>query len=301
MPRSETRALQPLVDALLQRHGGVNAVLYYGSCLRSGNPFAGIVDCYLIVDSYRACYERRWLALTNWLLPPNVFYTEVPADGGLLRCKYTVISAKDFSRGASRWFESYIWGRFAQPAAILYSRDPDCRERLAKQLRQCAITFLNRVLPRLPAEGSVRGLWQEGLQLSYASELRAESTARSAELVDSDYPFYEQTLLDCLDELRFPVKHLPQNGATGYRARVPAPYRLASRLSWALRRIQGKLLSLLRVVKALFTFEGGLDYLVWKLERHSGQRIEIPERVRRHPLIFIWGFALGLYRRGIFR
>ena len=35
-------------------------------------------------------------------------------------------------------------------------------------------------------------------------------------------------------------------------------------------------LSVLRLLKALFTFEGGLDYIAWKLERHSGQRIEVP-------------------------
>ena len=55
------------------------------------------------------------------------------------------------------------------------------------------------------------------------------------------------------------------------------------------------------LLKALFTFEGGLDYIAWKLERHSGQAVEIPERVRRWPLIFIWGLFWRLYRRGVFR
>jgi hypothetical protein len=57
----------------------------------------------------------------------------------------------------------------------------------------------------------------------------------------------------------------------------------------------------LRLLKALFTFECGLDYIAWKLERHSGQRIEIPDRVRRWPLVFSWGFFWKLYRRGVFR
>ena len=65
--------------------------------------------------------------------------------------------------------------------------------------------------------------------------------------------------------------------------------------------VQGKLLSILRLTKALFTFEGGLDYIAWKLERHSGQPIEIPPRVRRWPLVFVWGFMWKLYRRGVFR
>jgi hypothetical protein len=57
----------------------------------------------------------------------------------------------------------------------------------------------------------------------------------------------------------------------------------------------------MRLVKALFTFEGGLDYIAWKLERHSGESIVIPDRVRRAPLIYLWGFFWGLYRRGIFK
>ena len=65
--------------------------------------------------------------------------------------------------------------------------------------------------------------------------------------------------------------------------------------------MQGKLLSVARLLKALVTFEGGLDYIAWKLERHSGVPVDIPDRVRRYPLIFIWGLFWKLYRRGVFR
>jgi hypothetical protein len=86
-----------------------------------------------------------------------------------------------------------------------------------------------------------------------------------------------------------------------YKSRIdPNKHRL-SMLAWSLRRGQGKLMSILRVVKALFTFEGALDYFAWKLERHSGQEIIIPDKVRRLPLIFLWGFCWDLYRRGLFK
>ena len=112
--------LQALVGELQGRHGTcINSVLFYGSCLRSGNVFDGLVDLYVIVDSYRACYGSSWQALANWLLPPNVFYIELPVADKTLRCKYTVISSADLERGASRWFQSYIWGRFTQPVDII--------------------------------------------------------------------------------------------------------------------------------------------------------------------------------------
>jgi len=91
--------------------------------------------------------------------------------------------------------------------------------------------------------------------------------------------------------------------ATGshYHADFPPLKRLGAKLGWKLRTVQGKLLSVARLLKALFTFDGGLDYIAWKLERHSGVSVEIPDRVRRWPLIFIWGMFWDLYRRGAFR
>ena len=89
-------------------------------------------------------------------------------------------------------------------------------------------------------------------------------------------------------------------GSTG-EADIPARTRWLSRLAWSARRVQGKTLSVLRLVKSAFTFQGGVDYLLWKLERHSGVRVEATERERRHPLIYGWGLAWRLYRRGAFR
>ena len=57
---------------------------------------------------------------------------------------------------------------------------------------------------------------------------------------------------------------------------------------------------LAQAVVTFFAFQGGLEYIVWKLERQSGTRIEVSERVRRYPLIFAWGLFWRLYRRGIF-
>jgi hypothetical protein len=67
------------------------------------------------------------------------------------------------------------------------------------------------------------------------------------------------------------------------------------------RRIQGKLLSALRLFKAAFTFNQPLEYLLWKIERHSGLYIEPTRRQIRHPLIFAWPLLWKLYQQGAFR
>jgi hypothetical protein len=295
-------ALDALVNTLRDRHGtSVNAILLYGSCLRSGDLHDGLVDLYLIVDRYRDFYPRRLKAFSNWLLPPNVFYIELPVDDRMVRAKYAVLSGRDLRNGTTRWFHSYLWGRFTQPTAVAWSRDSDAQQQVLECLAGSICTFLNRTLPRLPSSGSVQSLWQQGLQLSYGAELRAEKPGRATELTESGAQYYQAATRLLAASLRHRLTLQDEADGLHYQASIPAAHRLASRLAWPLRKAQGKLLSVLRLLKALFTFEGGLDYIAWKLERHSGQRIEVPERVRRWPLIFIWGLFWQLYRRGVFR
>ncbi len=302
-PSPRHPALQHLVESLLQRHGDcVASVLFYGSCLRSGDPYDGLVDLYLVVDHYR-CANTGWLkAAWNWLLPPNVFYAEFPHEGRMVRCKYAILSLADLAKGTSpRWFHSYLWGRFSQPVAIAWSRDNTAAQSVANSLARSVLTFLNRVLPCLPPQGDVQSLWSDGLRLSYGAELRVESPARTRELFAANQAYYREITRLAADLLDFPLQLSEQDAETRYLAHIPSGRRFIGRAGWKLRTLQGKLLSLARLTKALFTFDGGLDYMAWKLERHSGVPIEIPERVRRYPLIFVWGLVLDLYRRGVFR
>jgi hypothetical protein len=64
------------------------------------------------------------------------------------------------------------------------------------------------------------------------------------------------------------------------------------------RRLQGKALSVLRLLKASFTFDGGLPYLAWKIERHSGVRIEITPFMRRFPRLGAIGALWRTWRLG---
>src|SRR6476646_242493 len=82
-------------EAIAARHGGASrAVLFYGSYLREQNLDGLMLDFYLIVSDYRAAYPKRWLAVANRLIPPNVF----PAEHDGLMAKYAVLSEADFER-----------------------------------------------------------------------------------------------------------------------------------------------------------------------------------------------------------
>ena len=293
---------QLLEELRARHHHAIAGVLLYGSCLRSGNIYDGLLDLYLVCDDYRAAYGGGLLAAANWLLPPNVFYAETRQGDRTLRSKVTVISMRDFERGCSpAWFESYLWGRFAQPTYILYTRDPEARARLETALLSAVRTLRGRSVPALPPEGSVTTLWEQSLALSYATELRTERSGRASELAQSAADFYQAVTRLYANSSAPGFSVFEADGELRYRSSIGRLRRVGSHTAWALRRVQGKLMSIARLVKALFTFEGGLDYIAWKLERHSGQKIVIPDRVRRWPLVFLWGFFWGLYRRGIFK
>jgi hypothetical protein len=67
------------------------------------------------------------------------------------------------------------------------------------------------------------------------------------------------------------------------------------------RRAQGKALSVLRLLKASLTFDGGLSYLAWKIERHSGVKTEITPFMHRFPRLGAIGALWRTWRRGGFR
>jgi hypothetical protein len=55
------------------------------------------------------------------------------------------------------------------------------------------------------------------------------------------------------------------------------------------------------LLKATLTFEGGVDYILWKIERHSGVTVEIEPGLKRRPLLAMWVLSWRLYRKGGFR
>jgi hypothetical protein len=216
-----------------------------------------MLDFYLIVSDYRATYGKRWLAAANRLIPPNVFYFE--KDG--IAAKYAVLSEGDFHRlNGPETSSVSVWARFAQPSRLVWAAD--------KKARQAAINAVSRAAPTLlAAAGRRKGekpldWWRRAFMLTYSAELRAERKGRSVSVVDADRPRY--------------VKFTEPAAAAIERE---------PKASWRWRRVEGKALSVLRLVKASGTFAGGADYIAWKINRHAGAEIRLKPWQQRHPLL----------------
>ena len=287
---------QALAQALRARHGAsVAAVLFYGSNFRRGDDREGLLDLYLLVDDCRAALGSGLSALACRLLPPNVYYLELPLADRTVRCKYALLELAAFERYMTAR-QSYFWGRFGQASGLLYARDAAARQQVTRALAQAVRTLLGRALPLLPNEVDEAAWWHAALAACYGAELRPERPGAVAGLVRDLAPWRARLTplaAACLAGVR------PQAGH--YRIELAPGRRRLGRLGWVVRRLLGKTLNVARLVKAAFTFAGGADYLLWKVERHSGVRIEPTPLLRRHPLLGIWGVAWRLWRRGGFR
>ncbi len=293
-----------LAERARARHGAaVRAVLFYGSCLRRRSDAEGVLDLYVLVDRYRPAYRSRWLAWANALLPPNVFSLELAHEGRTLRAKVAVLSLAHLRRGVSRRaFEPYFWARFAQPCALVWCEGQAARHEVEAALAEAIRTFVGRAVALVPERFTAADLWREGLRATYACEVRTE---RGPAAADSLYAFaperYAEATRRAVAELgeRLLIREGAPPGT--WRAALPAWRRLLGRAAWALRRPHGKALFLLRILRNAMTFEGGVEYLAWKIERHSGRRLDPRWRERRFPLAALGRELWRQYRRGAFR
>jgi hypothetical protein len=290
-----------LADAACARHRGVAAVLFYGSCLRSGRADEGLADLYLLVDNYVDACDSRFQAVMNWLLPPNVFYLEIPWRGKTLRAKYAVVSLDDFQQGTCRWFHSYLWARFAQPCGLIAPRNAEVAALIHQSLAGAVRTFVRHTLPQLSETFTPRELWITGLSLTYRCELRTEGPETAARLVDAAPEYYTAISRAALADPRLPLTTESAADPVAYGHKIPLPLKRRNLLAWRLRQVQGKILSILRLLKGLLTFTNGLDYILWKIERHSGVHVEPGPTLRRFPPLAVLVTFWRLFRKGAFR
>jgi hypothetical protein len=286
-----------LAELIRERFAGAaRAVLLYGSCRRRASS-EGLVDLLLVVSGYRRAHAGLVTAGLNALLPPNVYYLETATPTGTVRCKFAVVSEAAFARRCRGGLDAYFWARFSQPARLVWQADEAAAAHVAASRADAARRFAAEAAPLQSGPVTAQRFWSEALASSYRCELRPEPAAAARALVAADPGYWEALSALVLPEL--PAVRL--TAPDRYRVDPGPTQRRQAAFRWALRRCWGKTLNILRLFKAAGTFSNGIDYLLWKVERHSGVRVEATERMRRHPRLAAWGLAWKLWRKGAFR
>lgn len=283
-----------ILDAIEAKHKDrVLAFVYYGSSLREMSNPEKMLDFYVLVDSYSAVHGSGLRALLNRLIPPAVYYIEKKGEDGILStCKYSILSLREFERRCTgKVLQSQIWGRFSQPCILLRAKDEIISERVC-QARVSAVRYMaSQSAPLVAPKATASEIWGRGFYESYRTELRPESSVeRSKEIVERFSERYEALTTALYGQ----PNNSGQYDLTGDgKAKV-------KRL-WFWRRVQGKPLSIVRILNSAATFDGGLDYVLRKLNNHSGVEYQPTKFQRKHPILASPIMGWQLWRKGAFR
>lgn len=285
---------EPPVALALRRSAGDSlvALLAFGSRVTGAGPDARSAwDVFAVVRDYREFYGRccetaGWrrsaAALARWnrVLPPNVLHL---AEAGGPGAKLFVISERDLRRALRPGgADHFCRARLMQSVAV-HAESAD-RERMHALLAETRRGMVEWLRPFLRGPFDAAGFCGELLTTSYRSEIRPEAPGRAAEVLRAQH---ETLVTEYAAVLAAAAARGELVGdAAGFRYPHPAGYgeRLAAR--WRLRL--SKLRSTLRWPKYVATFDGWPDYISAKVERRVGLRVELTERERRHPFLFLW-------------
>ncbi|MEM8798837.1 MAG: hypothetical protein AAGF15_02025 [Pseudomonadota bacterium] len=282
--------LKPVID----QHAGGAAVGYllYGSCLRDGVIKDRVIDLYVIVSALDGPARRAVPPGMQNAFLPHVFLLSTPlaegAEETAVRAKVNLITLTDLKHMVTREApDRSIWARLAQPTALAWAKSDDDRRDLAIIIARAIQSFVTSTTEISDHHAGSTGFWTDGFRESFRAELRSERTGRPDEIV-------------MRDELRYRMV-----GAAWQKHASLTLSRRAATVSRTIARWRGKLRHIGRLLKSAKTTqgggEGGIEYLAWKISRHSGTPVRLNDWQRRHPLVAgIW-LALTLRLRGAFR
>lgn len=281
------------------------ALIHYGSHAQhsdarpeSAHDFFIIVERY--ADAYRSLtaaistrYGARLAALLNRILPPNVIAATVPGVTPRLFAKCAVLSRADLERAcAPRTRDHFVLGRLFQHVQLVWTRDPESRSAVTDAVITARALTLSWGRPSLPSRFDVDTYCRSLLVTSYAGEIRPEGSERIDALLAAQRETMVRVYGGLLEGL-VGRRILARDGKI-YIDPTPPGQWAKFRTRMYFRR--SKLRATLRWLKYVALYDEWLDYIVQKVARRSGVAIELTERERRWPLIFLWPKAIRYLR-----
>ena len=272
------------LSAEIQKRGNASCILFYGSGLWKTEEEDTVYDFYVLVDQLKDFEKNIVTNFLGLLIPPNVYYMTVQDGDRTLRCKYALMRQDQFTKTATgHSFTPQIWARFAQPTRIIYNRNEQATKDINNTLTEAVLHFHRQSLPLTPTDTSPRDIWLRGLSETYGAELRSERPERTEMLFDASAENF-------IKRTEFSIPLLPNIKRDSNFAVIKV----------CLKRPFQKFITFIRLMKATFTFEGSVDYALYKIERQSGIHLQATDFQRRYPLIAAWPLVWKFWRLGAF-
>jgi hypothetical protein len=306
---SGTESVHPDALALARRlaeagGGAVQGILMYGSHLLGAAPDRySALDFVVVVEAYRPFYRAlhdareihrpaRLLWIAAEVLPPNVIaYTPDDGQAGIAKC--LVVSAEHLQRALGpQARDHFLTARLIQRVALVWQADGDVGGNILAGLATAHRRVLDWAAPYLDS-GVVfdaESLGRKLLQICYGGEFRPEARNRSDAIFEAQRTHFARVLAPVLDEAAAQGRLVPVPG--GFRLERAATAAEARRWRWYFRRSKARVTA--RWLKHVVTFDNWLPYILRKVERRMGRRVELTRIERALPVPFLIPRAVAL-------
>jgi hypothetical protein len=296
--RFDPAALEPFLGELKKTLGSrALAILGYGSTLSSiTRSSTSTPDFYVVVRSYWS-FHRRWThALLNSILPPSIYHFTV--DGRT--AKYNVISLNDLKRETAHPSDCYNVGRLSKHIVVAWAYSAELNETVAQVQLAAMTTIARKVYYLLPRSFMVEELAKESLRISYLADIRVEASDKVDRLFDAQKDFYLGVYSDIAHRVLREEHNLLPNDA-GY-----TKTNLGMGHSWGKMCTQffiakSRLRAQMRWPKGILTVEGWVDYVLAKIERTQGIKIELSAKEKKYWYIFAWKHFIRLRKKNLIK
>ncbi|MCB0271407.1 MAG: hypothetical protein KDD46_00175 [Bdellovibrionales bacterium] len=247
-------------------------VVGYGSCLSQTTQSAtSTPDFYVVVDDYETFYASKKAQKLNPILPPNIYHFHLDS----MIIKYSVISQSDLNREVSlNASDVYHLGRFSKRIALVHAEQTNALETLINVHEEAAKTafILSHRLhgPSSTLEEAVL----KALRLSYEGDVRIEADDKVQKLYLAESDYYQALYQPIFEE------HGKTSSETSIKFWIKKS-RIRAQLRW---------------LKNILTATSWIDYMIFKIERTKGIKIELTETQKKFWFIHIWPILWRLYR-----
>lgn len=275
-------------------NGTLGAAVFFGS--RSSGVAtnsASAYDLMLVCDRpglfYRAMHDAgflqrspRLLSFLDPLLPP----TQVRLAQDTWLVKASVLSTSSLCRATSAdRKDQFVAGRLFQDVHVVWARDAGFSETMEGAIESARRVTLDWVAPDLPDRFDAPWYLRQLFRTSFRFEVRPETRGRADALYEAQaarlVPIFAEVLPALQAEGRLVAG---SDGTFSLRHPVSRTHALGRRLFLEWSRVRATA----RWPKHAVTFDGWLDYIRRKAERHSGEAIVLTPMERRFPLILLW-------------
>lgn len=238
---------------------------------------------------YRAMSEAGFLGrssallgLLDRLLPP----TQIRLVHGTGLVKASVLSMAALQRATSpARKDQFVAGRLFQDVHVVWARTPDSVRLAEDAIASSRRVTLDWVAPDLPDRFGPPEYVRQLFRTSFRFEVRPETSGRADALYEAQAARLVPIFGEVLKGLAAEGRLRPGDGGTFRLTEPPSRADALGRrvfLEWSRVRATA------RWPKHAVTFDGWLDYIIRKAERHSGEAIVLTPMERRFPLILLW-------------